>query len=78
MAAGLKVCSASHCTGALRIGSVKVDAGLGVITGFPLAGRVNGPITHGCACAPAEPTIAANIIQPNLFIIDCSVLPQWR
>jgi hypothetical protein len=70
MAAGLKVCSASHCTGFLRMGSGKVDAGLGEITGFPLAGRVNGPITHEgkfCPCTAAATKIPK--IKTILFVI---------
>src|SRR6266702_1359477 len=52
MAAGLNVCSASQCAGAFDNGSANVDSGFGVITGLPLAGRVNGPITQGCVpCA---------------------------
>ena len=49
IAAGLKVCSASHATGVCRIGSSKVAALSGVITGFPLAGRTNGPNCQLCA-----------------------------
>lgn len=45
------------------MGSSKVEAGFGLITGFPAAGRVNGAITQGvelCADNPAEPANAAS------------------
>src|SRR3954463_14116744 len=66
MAAGLNVCSASHCTGFFAIGSVKVDAGFGEITGFPLAGRVKGPITQdGKFCADNKDALNMKTSRAN-------------
>src|SRR5580704_14163304 len=65
MAAGLKVCSASHCTGFLRMGSMNMDAGLGVITGFPLVGRVNGPMTQGGKLCEWSAVADKNIAMRN-------------
>lgn len=48
MAAGLKVWRASQWVGVLRMGSVKVLAGMGERTGLPM-GRVNGPICQDWA-----------------------------
>jgi hypothetical protein len=68
MAAGLNVCSASHCAGAFKIGSVKVDSGRGIITGFPVAGRVKGPMSQGSASCACKPTAQANIAASINFL----------
>src|ERR1700677_4132117 len=47
MAAGLKVCSASQCTGLPVIGSVKTDLGSGWMIGA-VTGRTKGPNTQLC------------------------------
>ena len=50
---------------------MNVDSGRGAITGFPLAGRVNGPISHGCGSLRLQrqlrkPAQAANT-QPRFM-----------
>src|SRR3954471_3224872 len=73
IAAGLKVCSTSHWTGFFTIGSLNVDAALGEITGLPVAGRVNGPMTQPgrfCPCEHAAKRIANNNNAARLFIDD--------
>ena len=67
------MCSASHCTGALRMGSVNVDSGRGAITGLPLAGRVNGPISHGCALCACNAAAQMSAAKANL---QCNFIPN--
>ena len=52
-AAGLKVCLASHFTGAFFIGQSNTESGLGRMTGWASAGRTKGPSAQGGSTARA-------------------------